>query len=30
LLDRAELLRRLERDEFTTEAALILLAALAD
>lgn len=28
LLDRAELLARLERDEFTTEAALILLAAL--
>ncbi len=28
LLDRPELLRRLERDEFTTEAALIMLAAL--
>jgi 8-oxo-dGTP pyrophosphatase MutT (NUDIX family) len=30
LLDLGELARRLERDEFTTEAALILLAALRD
>ena len=28
LLDRSELLARLQRDEFTTEAALVLLAAL--
>jgi 8-oxo-dGTP pyrophosphatase MutT (NUDIX family) len=30
LLDRSELARRLQRDEFTTEAALVLLAALRD
>ena len=30
LLDLSELARRLQRDEFTTEAALVLLAALGD